>query len=115
LGGAGTETGTACLDIRNNILDASEGFAPLGDHFAGNAIAHDQISALANYNLPGYSGSANGEFAACGAGTASTDKNTHHAGNTNTLTNGPFPQFPGIGTDANSVCGVTGTGTSCPQ
>ncbi|MFC3193811.1 Calx-beta domain-containing protein [Marinicella sediminis] len=108
VGGAGTETGTACLDVRNNIFDAS------GGAFSSNAVYKDQISTLANFNLPGYSGSANGEFALCGAGTASVDKNTHHVGNGNVMTNGPFPFFAG-GVDASTVCGVTGTGTSCPQ
>jgi len=110
LGGAGTETGTACLDINNNTFDAS------GATTGGNAVTHDQISTAANYNLPGYGGSANGEFvlAACGApGTASVDVNTHHGGNTNTMTNGGFPFFGG-GFDASLVCGHTGNGWGCP-
>ncbi|WP_223787874.1 beta strand repeat-containing protein [Marinicella meishanensis] len=109
LGGAGTETGTACLDIRNNTLDAST--APFG----GNAVYKDQPSAAANFNLPGYAGSPNGEFAiACPVGTASANTNTHHAGNGNTMTNGPFTTIGG-GVDATLVCGKTGVGTSCPQ
>lgn len=109
VGGAGTETGTACLDVRNNSFDASNA------SFAGNAVYHDQISGSANYNLPGYAGSPNGETAiACAAGTASNDTNVHHAGNGNSMTNGPFPIYPG-GVDASLVCGKTGTGTTCPQ
>ncbi|KAA3650175.1 MAG: tandem-95 repeat protein [Proteobacteria bacterium] len=109
LGGNGTETGTACLDVRNNVFDAST--APFGS----NAIFHDQISTTAHYNLPGYTGSANGESASCGAGVASVNMHTHHVGNTNTMTNGASPLFPAIGVDASLVCGVTGVGTSCPQ
>ncbi len=109
VGGAGTETGTACLDVRSNTFDASA--AP----FAGHAVLKDQISATANFNLPGYTGSPNGEFAfACATGTAGVNAGAHHAGNFNTMTNGPFPFIVG-GVDATIVCGMTGIGTSCPQ
>jgi|GEM_PF-1643038 len=108
-GGTGAETGTACLDVRDNTFDASA--AP----FAGHAVYKDQISGAANFNLPGYVGSPNGEFAvACAAGSASVDAGAHHAGNGNTMTNGPFPFFAG-GVEASSVCGKTGAGTACPQ
>ncbi len=109
VGGVGTETGTACLDVRSNTFDASA--AP----FTGHAVYKDQISATANFNLPGYGGSPNGEFAfSCAAGAASVNAGTHHAGNTNTMINGPFPTFAG-GVDASIVCGMTGVGASCPQ
>ncbi|TDR22421.1 beta strand repeat-containing protein [Marinicella litoralis] len=108
VGGVGTETGTACLDVRNNTFDAS------ASPFAGNAVFKDQISGSANYNLPGYSGSASGEFAiACAAGTASVDTGLHHMGNGNTMINGAFSTYP-TGVDASAVCGKTGIGTSCP-
>ncbi len=107
-GGAGTETGTACLDIRDNVLDASA--AP----FAGNAVFMDQISTVGQHNLPAYVGSGNGEFAfSCATGTASAGISTYLAGRGNTMTNGPFPLFGG-GVDASIVCGVTGTGAGCP-
>jgi hypothetical protein len=108
-GGAGTETGTLCMDIRDNIFDNSA--APWG----GNAVYLDQLSAAGNHNLPGYGGSANGEFAyLCSpTGTASAGINTYLAGRGNTMTNGPYPVIAG-GVDATLVCGVTGAGASCP-
>jgi len=110
VGGAGTEIGTACLDVRNNTLDAS------GAPFAGNAVYKDQNSASANYNLPGYGGSANGESGTfCGVGTASVDASVHHTNNGNAMTNGPFASIPGVGVDASFVCGKTGAGGFCPQ
>jgi len=107
-GGNNTETGTLCLDVRNNTFDAS------GGPSTANAVYLDQISTLGQYNLPGYVGSGNGEFATCGAGTASVDIDVLLNSNGNTMTNGAFPLFPAIGTDASIVCGVTGSGTTCP-
>jgi uncharacterized repeat protein (TIGR01451 family) len=104
-GGTGVEIGTACLDIRNNTFDASS------VAFAGNAVFLDQISSLANYNLPGYAGSPNGEFM---GGTASANIHTYLAGRGNVMVNGPFPGFPGGGVDAGLVVGVTGVGSGCP-
>ena len=98
VGGTVTDTGTVNLDIRGNALDAS------GAPGAGNAVYMDQVSTFANYNLPGYTGSPNGEF----WGTASADIHTYLTGLGNTMTNGPFPSFSG-GVDAGMVSGVTGT------
>ena len=75
-------------------------------------MAFDQISTSANHNLPGYTGSAQGEFAAP-PGTTSVNINTYLVGRGNSMTNGPFPAFGG-GVDASLVDGVTGTGTTCP-
>ena len=100
VGGTVTDTGTVNLDIRGNALDAS------GAPGAGNAVYMDQVSTSANYNLPGYTGSANGEFI---GGTASADIHTYLTGLGNTMTNGPFPSFPGGVVDAGMVSGVTGT------
>jgi hypothetical protein len=102
LGGMGTETGTVNLDIRGNVLTAS------GAPSAANAVIMDQISTFANYNLPGYTGSPNGEFAAS-PGTASVNIDTYLLSRGNTMFNGPFPSFPG-GVDAGLVIGVTGIG-----
>ena len=106
-GGAGTETGTACLDIRNNVLDASA--APS----TGSAVFMDQISTAGNYNLPVYAGSPNGESGTfCVAGTASAGIAAYQAGGGNTLIDGPILAPPGV--NAGLVCGVTGAGTTCP-
>jgi len=101
VGGTVTDTGTVNFDIEGNVFNAS------GAPGAGNAVYMDQISTLANYNLPGYTGSVNGEFAAT-PGTASADIHTYLTGLGNTMTNGPFSFFPG-GVDAGIVSGVTGT------
>ena len=109
LAGGGIATGTACLDIENNSLDAS------GATFGLNAIFLDELNAAATYNLPGFAGSPNGEFAlSCAAGSASTDGHGLLLGQGNTFVNGAFPSFPGIMLDASLVCGKTGVGTSCP-
>ena len=103
VGGAGTENGTLDLDIRNNVFNNAS--APSG----GSAIFLFQISGMANYNLPGYGGSPNGEFAfACPAGAASAGLAAFLTAvpQSNTLVDGPFPVLPGV--DATSVCGVTG-------
>ncbi|PLY01017.1 MAG: hypothetical protein C0623_06400, partial [Desulfuromonas sp.] len=84
-----------------------------GAAFSGNAVFLDQLSATANYNLPGYAGSANGEFNTFGpVGTASTNIDTYLNGLGNVMINGPFPLFPGGGVDASLVNGVTGV--PCP-
>jgi hypothetical protein len=101
VGGTVTDAGTVNFDIRGNVLDAS------GAPWAVNAVYMDQVSASANYNLPGYAGAANGEWA-IPAGTASADIHTYLTGLGNTMINGPFPSFPG-GVDAGVVSGVTGT------
>ncbi len=98
VGGGITDTGTLNLDIRGNALDAS------GAPWAVNAVFMDQISTSANYNLPGYTGSPNGEWM---GGTASVDIDTYLSGRGNTMVNGPFPMFSG-GVDAGTVSGVTG-------
>ncbi len=109
LAGGGIATGTACLDIENNSLDAS------GAPFGLNAIFLDELNAAATYNLPGFAGSPNGEFAfSCPAGTASNDGHGLLSGQGNTFVNGAFPSFPGIMLDASLVCGKTGVGTTCP-
>ncbi|WP_395376848.1 beta strand repeat-containing protein [Marinicella sp. W31] len=109
LAGGGIATGTACLDIENNSLDAS------GAAFGLNAIFLDELNAAATYNLPGFGGSPNGEFAfSCAPGNASTDGHGLLLGQGNTFVNGAFPSFPGIMLDASLVCGKTGVGTSCP-
>ncbi len=109
LAGGGIATGTACLDIENNNLDAS------GATFGLNAIFIDQLNGAATYNLPGFTGSPNGEFAiACVAGTASIDGHGLLNGQGNTFINGAFPSFPGIMLDSSLVCGMTGVGTTCP-
>lgn len=106
-GGAGNETGTACLDIRDNTLDASDASS------SGSAIFMDQISATGHYNLPGYQGSPNGEFGfGCAPGTASEDIALYETARGNALIDGAIVTFPGV--DARSVCGVTGFGTACP-
>ncbi|PLX99917.1 MAG: hypothetical protein C0623_08230, partial [Desulfuromonas sp.] len=51
-GGNGTASGTTCLDISGNNFNNN------GAAFSGNAVFLDQLSATANYNLPGYAGSA---------------------------------------------------------
>ncbi|MFP4074455.1 MAG: hypothetical protein ACLFVZ_10495, partial [Actinomycetota bacterium] len=108
-GGEGSETGTLCLDVQGNTLDASD------PSFSGNAVSLDQISDAGHYNLPGYTGSPNGESAtSCTAGTASADVSSYLSGRSNTMTNGPSPVFTGGSADATIVCGVTGNGTSCP-
>ena len=104
-GGGGNETGTACLDIRDNTLDASDASS------SGSAIFMDQISATGHYNLPGYQGSPNGEFG-CAPGTASEDIALYETARGNVLIDGAIVTFPGV--DAGSVCGVTGFGTACP-
>jgi len=101
VGGTVTDIGTANFDIGGNVFNAS------GAPWAYNAVYMDQISTSANYNLPGYTGSSNGEFAAP-AGTASADIHTYLTGLGNTMTNGSFSFFPG-GVDAGIVSGVTGT------
>ncbi len=108
--GNGTENGILCVEVRNNEFDAS------GGSTAGNAVFLSQFNAASNYNFPGYTGSPNGEFAfACAVGTASADLGTFlTTTNGNTLINGPFPFPAGTGVSATSVCGVSGTGTSCP-
>jgi hypothetical protein len=107
-GGNGNETGTLCLDIQDNTFNAS------GASFAGNAVYLDQVSSLGHYNLPGYSGSGNGEFTPCGAaGTASADIHTALLSLGNLMTNGAAPSQPG-GVDASLLCGVTGSGVGCP-
>jgi len=109
LAGGGTATGTACLDIENNNFDASA--APFGVQ----AIFLDELNAAATYNLPGFAGSPNGEFAfSCAAGTASADGHGLLLGQGNTFMNPGFATFPGIMLDASLVCGKTGVGTSCP-
>lgn len=97
-----------CTDISGNTLDASD---PVDGNFAGNAVFYDQISTDARHNIPGYTGSANGEF---NGGTASTDIDAHLNTDSNTLVNGSFPLYPGIGVDASTVLNVTNSGTSCP-
>ncbi|MFK7972215.1 MAG: beta strand repeat-containing protein [Bacteroidia bacterium] len=97
-----------CSNVNGNTLNASGASAG-----GGNAIYVEQISSDARHNFPAYSGSGNGEFAACGAGTASAGLNTYMAGRTNTMTNGGFPLIAG-GVDATVVCSVTGSGTTCP-
>ena len=98
-----------CTDKHGNTFDASA--APFG----GNAILYDQISEDAQHNVPDHPGSGNGEFAfQCAPGTASADLHTHQSGvQGNTLINGPFPSHPG-GVDASLVCGLTGSGSTCP-
>jgi hypothetical protein len=107
-GSAGSgDFASVCADVQNNVIfDAS------GGPFAGNAVYFDQISTDANYNLPGYAGSANGEFAGP-PGTASFDIDAYLVGRVNPMTNGPAAVFAG-GVDAGLVTGVTGAGTTCP-
>lgn len=95
-----------CSNIQNNTINAS------GVAF-NQAVAFDQISTDARYNLPGYAGSPNGEFAPT-AGTASANIGSFlTASGGNTLINGAGAFFPG-GVDAAVVVGVTGVGISCP-
>ena len=108
VGGSGAgDFSLLCADIRNNIIDAS------GGTFATNAVFFDQISTVANHNLPGYAGSSTGEFAAT-PGTASADISTHLNSDGNILTNGVSPLFPLGSVDAGFVDGVSGDGSGCP-
>jgi hypothetical protein len=86
------------LALDGNTFDASDA------DFALDAIYLDQISSDAHYYVPGYIGSANGEFSAS-PGTASADL-TDFWNDNNTLVPAPFNLFGGV--DASVVLGVTG-------
>lgn len=82
----------------------------------GNAVFLDQLGSntLAHYNIPGYNNAgtnARGEFRS--SGTASTALSAFWSG-TNTLVNGAFPTFAGIGVDAGNVFGITNAAFSLP-
>ena len=104
-GSSANDTGMMGLDIRNNTFDA--GNAANGN----NGVTFDQISTAARYYFPGYSGSANGEYASP-PGTASTGLNSYLAGRSNTIANGGFPLIPGSGVDASFVFGAGGSNLS---
>ncbi|MEA3052926.1 MAG: hypothetical protein QOG72_1829 [Sphingomonadales bacterium] len=86
------------LALDGNTLDASDA------DFGIDAIYLDQLSSDAHYYVPGYAGSANGEFSAS-PGTASADLTAFWDAN-NTLVTTPFNIFGGV--DASIVRGVTG-------
>jgi hypothetical protein len=103
LGGQGPgDTAQMGLDLTDNVFDASDA------GFGGNAIILDQFSEDAHFYFPGYTGSANGEFA-FPSGTASADLGAFltNLAHNNTLIDGPFANFPD-GVDAGIVTGVTG-------
>ena len=101
VGGAGPgDSSELGLDLHNNVIDNS------GADFGANAVVLDQVSENAHYNLPGYTGSADGEFTA-NPGMASVDIDAFLTGQGNVMTNGAFAFQPG-GVDASFVTGVTG-------
>ena len=105
VGGGSGDTATSCLLVDNNTFDASGGSS------SSNAVTLDQVSSSANFNLPSYPGSANGENF---GGTASTDVDTYLSGRGNGMTNGPFPIFLTGDVDATNAQGITNTGSTCP-
>ncbi|HYI40968.1 MAG TPA: Ig-like domain-containing protein [Allosphingosinicella sp.] len=86
------------LVLDGNTIDAGEA------DFGLDAVYLDQASANAHFYVPGYSGSANGEFATP-PGTASVDLTAFWGAN-NTLVPTPFSFFGGV--DAGFVTGLTG-------
>ncbi|HEX8573833.1 MAG TPA: Ig-like domain-containing protein [Allosphingosinicella sp.] len=103
VGGQGPgDTSQLGLVLTDNVFDAS-------DTAFSNAVFLDQLSEDAHYYVPGYTGSAHGEFAFPTSGTASPDLAafwTDPARN-NTLIDNPSAFFPD-GVDASIVTGVTG-------
>jgi hypothetical protein len=96
------------LDISNNTVT-------LAGTPGGNAYAFDQLSDDARYYLPGYGGSANGEYPLSGsAGTASTGISNYLLGKGNSGVNGNFPTTSGRIADASIVVGVGGGALTQP-
>ena len=86
------------IALDGNTFDASDA------DFAFDAIYLDQVSTTAHYYVPGYTGSANGEYSAV-PGTASVDL-TNFWDDNNTLVPAPFTTFGGV--EASGVRGLTG-------
>jgi hypothetical protein len=105
VGGTGTDFAELGLEMDDNVFDASNALL--------NAVYLDQVSTDAHYYFPGYTGSAQGEFATP-SGTASTDLGAYLAGRGNVMTDGAFATFPGTGVDAGLVDGVTNAPLDAP-